>query len=490
MENADADREALASPRGHFTILQDKAMPCYLACMCPTMDLVATVHADGQLSVYRTISWQRSFTLSLEDLGNRTFSCASWSPDGKTLAVGYTDGTLQLLGVETGTEECSLNFHEGQSLVALTWVAQQRREDKNYTQIDHEADQLSELMDAYTDRCEHLLGPSDILSKGAFGGGGGSSAANEASQAEDGFSLLKGMKERPVSVLASADASGLVVLSVCGVYRLITIDLEEHRRPSDKKGNGKASDVNIYSPLQSRRSQQGQRLGGPGSAGNEVKRENQGVRRVRPLQLTLSADLGLLSALVEVEDSIELIQVDLPLLWSQRHELKPLAVQYTAFQALLKRLAAFVPRLPSLWQNTLRPLESKLIALEELLSSYGYHEDISTRDELLHLVTCGYASDALTQLFSNTLTEVQLVRMQKAMEAGTGQVESILRGNVSFLARTLLFRACDLPRLSLLCNTREGIDAVGGDGSGSGEVDMGLGAIPVQSLQLECEALW
>lgn len=48
------------------------------------------------------MGWQRSFTLTKEDVGNRTFSCITWSPNGKTLAVGYTDGTVQLFGVETG----------------------------------------------------------------------------------------------------------------------------------------------------------------------------------------------------------------------------------------------------------------------------------------------------------------------------------------------------------------------------------------------------
>ncbi|CAM9958842.1 unnamed protein product [Scytosiphon promiscuus] len=37
--------------------------------------------------------------------------------------------------------------------------------------------------------------------------------------------------------------------------------------------------------------------------------------------------------------------------------------------------------------------------------------------------------------------------MRKAVDTGTGQVEAMLRGDVSILARTLLFRACDLHRL-------------------------------------------
>lgn len=53
-------------------------------------------------------------------------------------------------------------------------------------------------------------------------------------------------------------------------------------------------------------------------------------------------------------------QVDLPLLWRQRHELKPLAMQFTAFSAVIGRLVVSVPRLPQLWKNTLQALETKL----------------------------------------------------------------------------------------------------------------------------------
>ncbi|CAM9121705.1 unnamed protein product [Discosporangium mesarthrocarpum] len=449
-------------------------MPCRFASMCPAMDLVASVHADGQLSVCRTISWQRSFNLSLEDMGNCAFSCATWSPDGKSLAVGYTDGTIQLLGVETGAEECSLDLHEGRPLAAMTWVAQQRRDGKAYTLVDHEADQLAEVMGAYANRCEHLLGPSDALLKGGAGGG---LTTDEELKAEDGSSLLQGMRERPVSVLATADISGVVVLSICGAYQLTTIDLKHHRANNLTNVHSKTIG-SLDTSKMVRQSHRGQEL----SANKERVVCSEGG--LQPLQLTLSADLGLLSALVQVDGAVELIQVDLPVLWSRRHELKPLAVQYTAFQALLKRLASQAPRAPQIWVTALQPLEKKLGVLDSLLSSYGYHEDISPRDELLHLVVCGFTSDALNQFFSNNLTVNQLVRMQKTIEAGTAQVETILGSNISFLARTLLFHACDMQRLALLSNSAFNAGLHGGDGN------LGLSPAAVQALLAECEGLW
>ena len=44
---------AMAATGRNFSIIHEKIMPCRLVCMCPTMDLVASLHADGQLSVHR-----------------------------------------------------------------------------------------------------------------------------------------------------------------------------------------------------------------------------------------------------------------------------------------------------------------------------------------------------------------------------------------------------------------------------------------------------
>lgn len=124
-----------------------------------------------------------------------------------------------------------------------------------------------------------------------------------------------------MSILASADASGLVVLSICGAYRLVTIDLKSHRG-GGLKGRGRGSvgarhPYPIDSPRQ-RRSRRTVGVGGGSGAGTMVgsgsgassEADDDGAGAVvRPLQLTLSSDLSLLSALVEADGHIELVQV-------------------------------------------------------------------------------------------------------------------------------------------------------------------------------------
>lgn len=61
------------------------------------------------------------------------------------------------------------------------------------------------------------------------------------------------------------------------------------------------------------------------------------------------------------------------------------------------------------------------------------------------------------------------------------QVEAMLRGDVSFLARTLLFRACDLHRLVVTCSAEGGAESNG---------ELGLASAPVEAFLKDCEMLW
>lgn len=69
----------------------------------------------------------------------------------------------------------------------------------------------------------------------------------------------------------------------------------------------------------------------------------------------------------------------------------------------------------------------------------------------------------------------------------------MLRGDVSLLARTLLFRACDLHRL-VIARAAEGGgegDADGDDeGVGAGGLGLGLGPAAVEAFLADCEMLW
>lgn len=81
-------------------ILQDKSLPITvkLLTLCPTKDLVAVVLSDSEVAVYRVL-WQKvsSFVIPFGS-SNVTVTALEWSPDGNLIAVGRSDGKLDVSG--------------------------------------------------------------------------------------------------------------------------------------------------------------------------------------------------------------------------------------------------------------------------------------------------------------------------------------------------------------------------------------------------------
>ena len=84
-----------------FEVLANKPIGGEISHMawCPTMDLLAVVTGDSQLMVHRPASWTRLFTHAGFD---HPIACLAWRPDGQVLAVGHSNGSVTMFGVEQG----------------------------------------------------------------------------------------------------------------------------------------------------------------------------------------------------------------------------------------------------------------------------------------------------------------------------------------------------------------------------------------------------
>ncbi|KAE9966098.1 hypothetical protein BLS_007224 [Venturia inaequalis] len=80
-------------------ILPQPIHPHLIAC-CPTMDLVAVVNQDEQLNVYR-FGGQRAFGLQRRQGSSKVISLC-WKFNGHYLAVGWSDGIVEVVSAETG----------------------------------------------------------------------------------------------------------------------------------------------------------------------------------------------------------------------------------------------------------------------------------------------------------------------------------------------------------------------------------------------------
>ena len=107
---ADALRHSEGFPKG---LTSDLVVMSW----CPTMDLIA-ICTEEHLAVHR-LNWQRLFTISGLD---HLVLCLAWSPDGKLLAAGHSDGSVSLYNVEDGELLSVSRSRDLASLSLLGWV--------------------------------------------------------------------------------------------------------------------------------------------------------------------------------------------------------------------------------------------------------------------------------------------------------------------------------------------------------------------------------
>ncbi|RUS78183.1 hypothetical protein EGW08_014042 [Elysia chlorotica] len=92
----------------------------------PTMDLIALANANGEILVNR-LSWQRVWLLPAYDERQKQIqvSALSWRPDGKILAIGYTNGVFRLCEVEKG-EIIREEMEVKDNITSLMWLEQSK----------------------------------------------------------------------------------------------------------------------------------------------------------------------------------------------------------------------------------------------------------------------------------------------------------------------------------------------------------------------------
>jgi anaphase-promoting complex subunit 4 len=84
----------------------------------PKMDLVALAFNNGDVHLYR-MSWQKVWSINSHQQ-NVDITSLAWRPDGKVLAVSYSNGHLRLLAVEDARKIFSFNCNE--SIQWLYWM--------------------------------------------------------------------------------------------------------------------------------------------------------------------------------------------------------------------------------------------------------------------------------------------------------------------------------------------------------------------------------
>jgi len=243
----------------NFTQLQHINSKCSAVALCPKRDILGTVLADGTFAVYRfSVSNRTQERLLPHPDGNvhpksdplpaASATALGWSPDGGTLAVGYADGAIVLVDIESNycrlaasdpsaafsalgskAAAAAVRWHTA-PIVHLAWGAQQapaNASDESFVTRETRAATSAAMGDCI----RRLLPPPDIEGSAGLGGGGANNRTNNSNSGGSSSSKGNGVSGsgdddeegsaiggKDLVVLFAADATGCVSLSAGGTF--------------------------------------------------------------------------------------------------------------------------------------------------------------------------------------------------------------------------------------------------------------------------------
>lgn len=242
----------------NFTQLQHINSKCSAVALCPKRDILATILADGTFAVYRfSVSNRTQERLLPHPDGNvhpksdplpaASATALGWSPDGGTLAVGYSDGAIVLVDIESNycrlaasapaaafsaigskAAAAAVRWHTA-AIMHLAWGAQQAPVNANSdAYIARETRAATSA--AMGDSIRRLLPPPDLEGSAGLGGNSGNNRTNNGNSggSSSSKSCVGGSGDedeegshisgKNLVVLFAADAAGWVSLSAGGTF--------------------------------------------------------------------------------------------------------------------------------------------------------------------------------------------------------------------------------------------------------------------------------
>ena len=106
-----------------FSLLQQRSCKAMFLALSSSMDVVALLTADGNLTLHRTLTWEKVLSKTSSDFGGQP-TLISFSSTGKVLAVGGTCGLLCVLNIETCVITHAVVISKGDSMrniISISW---------------------------------------------------------------------------------------------------------------------------------------------------------------------------------------------------------------------------------------------------------------------------------------------------------------------------------------------------------------------------------
>nr|XP_011460293.1 PREDICTED: anaphase-promoting complex subunit 4 [Fragaria vesca subsp. vesca] len=405
----ETDEEQRVTP---FQLQFDKpvASQIKIAEWNPEKDLLAMVTEDSKILLHR-FNWQRLWTIS----PGKSVTSLCWRPDGKAIAVGLEDGTVSLHDVENGKLLRSLKSHSV-AVVSLNW-----EEDGQMTRDEYGSHSV------YEDRTSRFFPPPPRVPRMS---GLVSGETGFMEDSEDSFRELSNSSQQHFNILCSGDKDGFICFSIFGIFPIGKVNI---------------NNLSAASPLEDTEA--------------ECRLLNASVYKV-----ALSKDLCHLIVMCSgesIEDreesknrqmaepdmhGLHCIVLDTSIFWKRKSELHQVAQQASNIEELAEVIRSSISVMHKEWSDAMRTFHDKFDSLSNLIIDHGLVS--SPQEEFLSLLGGARTSPAVHQFLVNSLAEVGVKRVSKAVCGAGKELQLIILNHLQPAAEIIAFRMGELRGLS------------------------------------------
>ncbi|XP_062013274.1 anaphase-promoting complex subunit 4 [Rosa rugosa] len=376
----------------------------------PEKDLLAMVTEDSKILLHR-FNWQRLWTIS----PGKCITSLCWRPDGKAIAVGLEDGTVSLHDVENGKLLRSLKSHTV-AVVSLNW-----EEDGQMTRDEYGSHSV------YEDRTSRFFPPPPRVPRmpGLVSGETGF-----MDDSEDSFRELSNSSQQRFNILCSGDKDGFICFSIFGIFPIGKINIHNFGAASplkDTEAECRLLNASVYKVALSKDLCHLVVM----CSGELIEDREESENR----QMTEPGMHGL-----------HCIVLDTSIFWKRKSELHQVAQQASNIEELAEVIRSSISVMHKEWSDAMRTFHDKFDSLSNLIIDHGLQS--SPQEEFLSLLGGARTSPAVHQFLVNSLGEVGVKRVSKAVCGAGKEVQLIILNHLQPAAEIIAFRMGELRGLS------------------------------------------
>ncbi|XP_010914780.1 anaphase-promoting complex subunit 4 isoform X2 [Elaeis guineensis] len=424
-EELEVEMEATAaSGPTPFQLQFDKPFPFQIkiAEWNPEKDLLAMVTEDSKVLLHR-FNWQRLWTFS----PGKCITCLCWRPDGKAIALGLEDGSISLHDVENGKLLRSIKSHNV-AVVCLNW-----EEDTQLVRGDNDH--------TYEDRTMRFFPPAPRIPRMPGLGSGDTGLMDDP---VDTFQDFSNSSHQCFNILCSGDQDGFICFSIFGIFPIGKINIHKLSVSSpylDKQATYQLQNASIQKVALSKNLRQ---LVVP-SFGELVE----DIVKLKDKFIHTDGELVELDKSSRGEDSsvgLHCLILNTSIFLNRKNELHQVALQASSIEDLIEVVRASLAVMSKQWSDTMTTFHEKFDPLSSLIVDHGLESN--SQDEFLSLLFGARTSPALHQFLVNSLGEVGVKRVSKAIDNAGKELHVVVHEHLQPAVEIIGFRIGELRGLS------------------------------------------